>query len=264
MSEPRAQPFVLVSTAHGPLILSYLDYMRVGPQSFIGVGMTLLIRGMYEPEEVALCLEVLELQRIAKGDGVQAIDVGANIGVHTIEWSRRMATWGKVLAFEPQERVYYALAGNVALNNCFNASCLMMAVSDQDDTVESPMPDYGKPACLGSLSIAIPNNDIGQAGMGKTKVRTIPLDAFAFPRMDFIKIDVEGMEVKALEGATNILRHHRPMLLVEHVLVGVKPLAAALKAHGYNSWKCGMNLLAARHDDPSWVLVKDLAEKYAG
>src|SRR5260370_16749261 len=39
----------------------------------------------------------------------------------TIEWAKRMTGWGSVLAIEAQERIYYALAGNIALNNCFNS-----------------------------------------------------------------------------------------------------------------------------------------------
>ena len=47
------------------------------------------------------------------GDGVVAVDGGANIGVHTIEWATAMTGWGSVIAIEPQERIYYALAGTL-------------------------------------------------------------------------------------------------------------------------------------------------------
>ena len=61
------------------------------------------------------------LRRRFHGDGVVAIDCGANIGVHTVEWAIAMTGWGSVVAIEAQERIYYALAGNIAINNCFNA-----------------------------------------------------------------------------------------------------------------------------------------------
>jgi FkbM family methyltransferase len=50
-----------------------------------------------------------------------AIDCGANIGTHTIEWAKKMTGWGAVIGIEAQERIFYALAGNIAINNCFNA-----------------------------------------------------------------------------------------------------------------------------------------------
>ena len=45
------------------------------------------------------------------GDGVVAVDRGADIGVHTLEWARSMTAWGSVIAIEAQECIFYALAG---------------------------------------------------------------------------------------------------------------------------------------------------------
>jgi FkbM family methyltransferase len=61
---------------------------------------------------------------------VVALDCGANIGVHSVEWARLMKDWGSVIAVEAQERVFYALAGNLTLQNCFNARAIWAAVSD--------------------------------------------------------------------------------------------------------------------------------------
>src|SRR5208282_3491425 len=99
----RKLPFMLLSTEHGAMIMSRLDYQP-------GVSNQIFDCGMHEPFEVACVLELLELRRKNYGDGVFAIDCGAHIGVHTVEWSRLMTDWGWVLAIEPQERLYYALA----------------------------------------------------------------------------------------------------------------------------------------------------------
>jgi FkbM family methyltransferase len=64
-----------------------------------------------------------------------AIDCGANIGVHTTQWARLMTGWGRVVAFEPQERIYYALAGNIAINNCFNVRAIHAAVPSTPGTM---------------------------------------------------------------------------------------------------------------------------------
>jgi FkbM family methyltransferase len=82
-----------------------------------------------------------------------AIDCGANIGVHTVEWARFMHGWGEVLAFEAQERIYYALAGNISINNCFNVRAFWAAVGHQNGSIQVPKPDYLIPASYGSLEL---------------------------------------------------------------------------------------------------------------
>jgi FkbM family methyltransferase len=66
-----------------------------------------------------------------------AIDCGANIGVQ----AKHMTDWGSVLAVETQERIYYALIGNIAINNCFNAVALNAAISDALGKLKIPGPD---------------------------------------------------------------------------------------------------------------------------
>jgi FkbM family methyltransferase len=61
------------------------------------------------------------------GNGVVAIDCGANCGVHIIEWSRHMFGWGRVIAIEAQEKIYYALCGNIVINNCLNTKAFVGA-----------------------------------------------------------------------------------------------------------------------------------------
>jgi FkbM family methyltransferase len=53
-----------------------------------------------------------------------------------------MHGWGQVIAIEAQERVYYALAGNIAINNCFNARAMLAAVGNQSGVLRIPRPDY--------------------------------------------------------------------------------------------------------------------------
>jgi hypothetical protein len=59
-----------------------------------------------------------------------------------------MRGWGMVLAVEAQERVFYALAGNIALQNCFNARALWAALGDAPGELSIPEPDYTKQASL--------------------------------------------------------------------------------------------------------------------
>ena len=122
MSSPTQRPiaFVLATTNHGSMLVNRHDYRIVG-QGGYGVGFQLLNTSSFDPDEVNIVLQLLQSRRKHYGEGVVALDCGANIGVHTIEWSKLMHGWGHVMAFEAQERVFYALAGNITLNNCFNA-----------------------------------------------------------------------------------------------------------------------------------------------
>ena len=117
----RKLAFVLASSNHGTLIVNRFDYRMVDQNRGYGVGFQILETSSFDPGEVKLALDLLTLRRKHYGDGVIGIDCGANIGVHTIEWAKMMTGWGSVLSIEAQERIYYALAGNIAINNCFNA-----------------------------------------------------------------------------------------------------------------------------------------------
>ena len=132
-SAKRKIAFVLASTDHGTMIINRFDYRMVKEQEGYGVGFQILEDGAYNRHEIDLTLTLLELRRKYFGDGVVAIDCGANIGVHTIEWAKKMTGWGSVVAVEAQERIFYALAGNIAINNCFNATAVFAAVSAKMD-----------------------------------------------------------------------------------------------------------------------------------
>ena len=162
---PRKIAFIMASTDHGTLIVNRFDQHFVERNSAYGVGFQLLNTTSYDAGEVDLLLKLLDLRREHYGDGVVAVDCGANIGVHTVEWAKHMSGWGAVLAFEAQERIYYALAGNIAINNCFNARAIHAAVTGQPGTMKIPNPNYLVPASFGSLELRKRENTefIGQA-----------------------------------------------------------------------------------------------------
>ena len=159
--------FVLAATSHGPLIVNRLDYHIVDKEknTGYGVGFQILEQSAFDPGEINLSVSLLDLRRKYFGDGVMVIDCGANIGVHTVEWARHMTGWGSVLAIEAQQRIFYTLAGNIALNNCFNATAVHAAVAAEGSSISIPQPDYLKPASFGSLELRQrPNTEfIGQA-----------------------------------------------------------------------------------------------------
>jgi len=258
----RKIAFVLAAADHGTMIVNRFDYRMVDQQSGFGVGFQILEGSSFDPGEVDLALNLLGLRHTYFGDGVTALDCGANIGVHTVEWARRMSGWGEVIAIEAQERVYYALAGNIAINNCFNARAVNAAVAARTGTMKIPVPDYLTPASFGSLELRQREGTefIGQPiDYSEARAATIPtvtIDTLALPRIDLIKIDVEGMELDVIEGAAASVTRFHPILIVESIKSDEAKLRQVLTGHGYRLFDVGLNILAIHEADKSLGHVK--------
>jgi FkbM family methyltransferase len=245
---------MLLATGHGSMIVNRNDFRMTGENTGYGVGWQLMTTSWCEPEEIELLGHLLRLRRKHYGDGVFAVDCGANIGTVTVSMATACAGWGLVLAFEPQERVFYALAGNVALNNCLNARVLNAAVGATDGELQVPAVDYLRPASFGSLEMRqrVETEDIGQpVDYGTTQpVRQYRLDSFGMTRLDLLKIDVEGMEFDVLAGADETIRACHPMLLIEHIKVDAERLFDQLRSWGYEVMPAGVNFVAVHSTDP--------------
>lgn len=247
---PRSLPFVLAASDHGPMIVSRLDYNQT-PSGFYGVGFQILHNGSYERGEVRFVLDLLHSLLGYREDGIVALDCGANIGVLTVEMAREMRDWGSVYAFEPQERIFYALCGNIALGNFFNAQAILGAVGETAGTIRVPVPDYGRAGSFGSLELrhSTQTEFIGQPiDYGESACRTVQLfkiDDLNLPRVDFIKLDIEGMEIEALRGAQKVLERDHPTLFIEWIKCGQTKIREFLSPFGYTAvYEFGMNLVA--------------------
>lgn len=247
-SSPRPRPFVLTSTDHGSMIVNRLDTHQLPTGAAYGVGFQLLTKGSYDKDEINFVLNVLRTRRKYYNGGVVALDCGANIGVHTLEMAQEMAGWGKVIAFEAQERLYYALCGNIALNNLFNASAVFTALGCETGTIKIPQPNYNKPASFGSLEIQKrPNREyIGQnidySDRNLVQIPLTALDSLNLPRVDFIKLDVEGMELDVLMGAKNLIAKFLPDMLIEWIKSGKDEICNFLHGFDYIISEAGANL----------------------
>ena len=250
----RNLAFVLASSNHGTMIVNRNDYRMLDAEHGYGVGFQILQTGSFDPTEVKLVLDLLALRRKHHGNGVVAIDCGANIGVHTVEWAKMMTGWGSVLSIEAQERIYYALAGNIAINNCFNAIAVHAAVSSESGAMQMPSPNYLVPSSFGSLELRkrSGNEFIGQQidYDNMVNVRTVAIDEFNLPRVDLLKIDVEGMELEALQGAAWTIERSRPAMLIEKIKADADVLRQWLELRGYTIIEAGINMLVIHGSDP--------------
>jgi FkbM family methyltransferase len=257
MSFPhRPIAFMLAASNHGTMIVNRNDHHGRGPGSGFGVGHQIMENACFDASEVNFALALLTLRRRYFGDGVFAIDGGANIGVHSVEWARHMHGWGRVLAFEAQEIVYYALAGNLVLNNCLNARARCAALGEHAGELTVPQPDYFSPASFGSLELRERDTTefIGQpvsyAPSAGVKVPMVSIDSLDCGRVDFIKLDIEGMEAEGLRGARETLALCKPVLSVEIIKSDQALLRGMLEALGYRCFPAWLNLVAVHEDDP--------------
>jgi FkbM family methyltransferase len=264
--EKRPISFVIAATDHGTMIVNRHDY-NVGPGGIkYGVGHDLLQFSSFDLNEVDLVVWLLSQKRLHCGDGVFAIDCGANIGVHTVEWAKSMHGWGSLLAIEAQERIFYALAGNISLNNCSNARALWAAVGSSAGSIMVPQLDYHQPASFGSLEIRErdSNEYIGQSIEFDEKNSIVTplfaIDDLEIERLDFIKMDIEGMESEALAGAINTIKKCKPYLLIEKIKSDQQELQNFFISIEYEWVDAGIAFLAFPQND---LLKNNLTIKFS-
>ena len=145
-------------------------------------------------------------------------DVGANIGTHSVALSKEFGARISIRAFEAQRLVYYQLCGNMAINNVENVLCYHAAVNDgAEKTMEISLPDYNQKFNYGGLELlpgAVNSDNEFVTKSNRETVNCLSLDSFD-EHVDFIKMDIEGMEIHALQGATQLIKNCRPICFVE-------------------------------------------------
>jgi FkbM family methyltransferase len=256
-------PFGLLNTKHGPLIVNRNDYRLFdnGSKGY-GVGFQLMNKGEYDPEELAVSLKLINARLQQYGPGVVVVDCGANIGVFTVEWAKALGDLGHVYSFEAQEKLFYALAGNVILHNCFNVTARHAAVGATNGVLDIPEPDYTKPSSFGSFELRkrVANEDIGQAidyDHPTLQIPMIALDSLNLQRLDLLKVDVEGMEMEVLEGAVETIKRCQPQVFIETLKSHLDSISKLLAPLGYaRHYGFGLNTLFIHDSDPLVVTME--------
>ena len=157
--------------------------------------------GEYEPP----LMRFLQAQNT---DSWTCLDVGANVGAVTLALAKYAGPGGKVYAFEPGPPNQQRLRRNLALNPALAARTEVLACGVGD-----------RPGELWWAEEAGNPGNALLSDKGTHKIQVITLDAFLgerpLDRVDFVKIDVEGMELQVMHGARELLRKFHPALYFE-------------------------------------------------
>jgi FkbM family methyltransferase len=219
MTTAVAAPYQLTSTRYGTMLANSNDvYMG---QAFLHYGECCEI-------EIRLLLTLLKLPGMV-------IEVGANMGVHTVPMAAELTRQGRsMLAIEPQPIIFQQLCANLALNGLMNVTALSYACGRESGVVSFVVPDYRSVGNFGCTSMA----SASETGSRHATVPCIRLDDLVpDAAVGLIKIDVEGFELQVLEGSTKILARSQPVLYVENDRVDQSPqLIQWLFDHGYHLW----------------------------
>ena len=155
---------------------------------------SLLITKEYEPLETKVIKDIVK-------EGNIVVDAGANIGYYTILLSKAVGHNGKVYAFEPEKSCFNLLKKNCRENKCYNVILINKALSNKEGEIKFYINEKDK----GSSSV-IENGDA-------VIVQSTTLDKEISKPIDFMKIDIEGAELQALQGATTSLRSCSKMVI---------------------------------------------------
>ncbi|MDA9752890.1 FkbM family methyltransferase [Candidatus Pelagibacter sp.] len=158
--------------------------------------------GVHEPHFLNLVDNLLSPTDVA-------LDVGGNIGTHAILLSKKLKE-GHVYTFESQSLVFSILQNNLLLNNCNNVTAYRFAVSNENHSTISMEPFTFNKKSINNAALKV---DL-EGAMGDFSL-TRTLDSFEFKKVDFIKIDIQGSEVKALKGAKNLILNQKPIIFIE-------------------------------------------------
>ena len=180
--------------------------------------------------------------------GYVAVDAGAHIGYYTLILSRLVEDKGRVFAFEPSAENHKLLQRNVDLNKCSNVSIEQVVVLDKTDKTSLYLNKKNKA-----------DNRISKIEESlSVTVDCVKLDDYFEhhdSKIDFIKLDIQGAELKALQGMARILEKKEDMkLLIEFWPYGLKQCDSDPGELLGLLFDCGFQVFAAKRH--KWKLER--------
>ena len=158
---------------------------------------------------VASNIRLHRLIDAAVAPAATVVDVGANIGYNTVYLARRVGARGRVVAIEPAADNVRVLRENVRANALAQVDVHAVAAGPKRERRDLFL--RGETSAVNSLF----QESVYASVTGVERVEVVPLDEIVDGPADFIKIDVEGAELEALDGMRRLLTHPGLTLVVE-------------------------------------------------
>jgi len=183
---------------HRPVLLKLTDFRLYVRLDDWAVGAKIAVKRSYETHVSGYMGSLLKTGQVV-------VDVGANIGYYTLLTASRVGDTGKVIAFEPDSGNCDLLKMSLEANRFTNVEIHTCAVVDTEGVVGF------------NIGGGSSNGGIGSLETSMQRVKGIALDTFLEnePRIDVIKMDIEGAEGRALQGMQQLIRRHRPIIFTE-------------------------------------------------
>jgi len=183
------------------------DYAEVFGNKLIlskkGLALAISHYGAYEELEAKIMEEKIKVGSIV-------VDVGANIGLHTLNMARIVGNTGRVFAFEPDPSNFEILGENVKINNYQNIILEEKAVGDKHGRVTLYQSDNPGNHRLFPQT----KQTKGEVEVELTSLDKYFIDSNLAEKISFIKIDVEGLEFSVLNGMKNILKNNKKIKIL--------------------------------------------------
>ena len=228
-------PNKLVNSPYGPIIINTNDK---------GVGASITESSYFEPDQINIILGVIETL-LQKKDKITFYDVGANIGTHTLAVASTFKDKVLVRSFEAQRQIYYMLCGTIALNGLRNVYAHHCAIGGSYGYIDIDLPNYNLVQNFGGLELmeAEKSDNEDMVFNASESVEMFRLDSFKEP-IDFIKMDIEGMEEQALFRSSLMLEEYMPVCYVEVFKSNQEHIFNFFKNLGYKGYTNGQDMIA--------------------
>ena len=236
-------PNKIINSTYGPMIINANDQY---------IGRSIEVYGYWANEDIDLIKSLVGLL-LTKKPTVSYYDIGANIGTHTVALAKTYGDKITVRSFEAQRQVYYMLCGNISINGLNNVHAHHLAMSNKSsETIDIDLPDYSMPNNFGGLELM---NSLRSDNQYMTKnateaVETVCIDDFD-EQVDFIKMDIEGMEHLALEGGKKTIAKYRPICFVEMWKCDIEAVKKFFKK---------LNYIAYQYKPDDWIFFPKESE----
>ncbi|HXB43630.1 MAG TPA: FkbM family methyltransferase [Puia sp.] len=148
-------------------------------------------------------------------EGNYCVDIGAHLGYYTCELSRLVKNSGKVFAIEPMSKFNSALKNLLRGKKVSNVDLQQVALGGDGEYVDMGIPKLDNMKKFAYARVMKTSEHLEYIETERIKNETGDHLFFDLARLDFIKCDVEGLEVPVFASMTNTLEKHRPILLCE-------------------------------------------------